>query len=159
LGDSLAESRHRNFSRITTGGAIYDEAKVNGATETQAQNAALLTGGFVGITSVVGYGKTLETLNSGAGGKVWREIFAEAVKDGARNAVAAGGQTIFENGVAKQTYDPNRSYIENVRERIMTLENGKYMKNEINDSEYSKIILERERKEKLWLSAFCVAAA
>jgi hypothetical protein len=73
--------------------------------------------------------------------------------------VIAGSQTIFENGVAKQTYDPNRSYLENVRERIMTIENGKYMRNEIKNSEYSKIILERERKEKLWLLAFCVAAA
>ncbi len=33
------------------------------------------------------------------------------------------------------------------------------MRNEINNAEYSKIILERERKEKLWLSAFCVVAA
>ena len=41
----------------------------------------------------------------------------------------------------------------------MTIKNGKFMRNEGNDAEYSKIILEREKKEKIWLSAFCVAAA
>ncbi len=43
---------------LTTGGAIYDEAKANGATEAKAQKAALLTGGFTGITSTIGYGKS-----------------------------------------------------------------------------------------------------
>ena len=104
---------------LSTGGATYDEAKRYDASETNAQNSALLTGGFIGITSTLGYGKTLKALNSGAGAKTWQTIFSEAVKDGARNSVIAGGQTIFENGVAKQLYDPNRSYLENVRERMI----------------------------------------
>jgi hypothetical protein len=107
------------YSGLSTGGNIYDEAKTKGATEAQAQKAGLLTGGFVGVTSVFGYGKTLEVLNSGAGAKTWQTIFSEAIKDGARNSAIAGGQTVFENGVAKQTYDPNRSYLENVRERMI----------------------------------------
>ena len=53
------------------------------------------------------------------GAKTWQTIFSEAVKDGARNSVIAGGQTIFENGVAKQLYDPNCSYFENVQEERM----------------------------------------
>ena len=104
---------------LSTGGATYDEAKRYDASETNAQNSALLTGGFIGITSTLGYGKTLKALNSGAGAKTWQTIFSEAVKDGARNSVIAGGQTIFENGVAKQLYDPNRSYFENVQERMI----------------------------------------
>jgi hypothetical protein len=107
------------YSGLSTGGNIYDEAKSKGATESQAQKAGLLTGGFVGVTSVFGYGKTLEALNSGAGAATWKTIFSEAIKDGARNSVIAGGQTVFENGVAKQTYDPNRSYLKNVRERMI----------------------------------------
>jgi hypothetical protein len=107
------------YSGLSTGGNIYDEAKSKGATESQAQKAGLLTGGFVGVTSVFGYGKTLEALNSGAGAATWKTIFSEAIKDGARNSVIAGGQTVFENGVAKQIYDPNRSYLENVRERMI----------------------------------------
>lgn len=107
------------YTGLQTGGNIYDEAKRYGATEAQAQKAALLTGGFVGLTSTIGYGKTLEVLNKSAGATTWRQIFTEAVKDGGRNAVVAGGQTIFENGVARQIYDPNRSYLENVRERMI----------------------------------------
>ncbi len=107
------------YSGLSTGGSIYDEAKSHGATESQAQTAGLLTGGFVGVTSIFGYGNTLEALNSGAGAATWKTIFSEAVKDGARNSAIAGGQTVFENGVAKQTYDPNRSYLENVRERMI----------------------------------------
>ena len=107
------------YDGLRTGGSIYDEAKSNGATETQAQNTALLTGGFVGLTDRFGYGKTLETLNSGAGATTWRAVFSEAIKDGGRNAVVAGGQTVFENGVARQTYDPNRGYLDNVEQRMM----------------------------------------
>jgi hypothetical protein len=55
----------------------------------------------------------------GVGAKTRQAIFSEAIKDGGRNSVIAGGQTIFENGVAKQTYDLNRSYLENVRERMI----------------------------------------
>jgi hypothetical protein len=107
------------YAGLSTGGNIYDEAKRSGANESQAQKAGLLTGGFVGVTSVFGYGKTLEALNSGAGAATWQTIFSEAIKDGGRNAIIAGGQTVFENGVAKQTYDSNRSYLENVRERMI----------------------------------------
>ena len=83
---------------LSTGGSIYDEAKSHDATELQAQKAGLLTGGFVGVTSIFGYGKTLETLetlNSGVGAAAWKTIFSEAIKDGGRNAIIAGGQTIF----------------------------------------------------------------
>lgn len=107
------------YDGLRTGGGIYDEAKAKGATETQAQNAALLTGGFVGLTDRFGYGKTLQALNTGAGAKTWQTIFSEAIKDGGRNAAVAGGQTIFENGVARQTYDPNRSYLQNIEQRMI----------------------------------------
>jgi len=102
------------YDGLRTGGSIYDEARNSGATEAQAQRAALITGGFVGLTDRFGYGKTLETLNTGTSATTWRAIFSEAVKDGGRNAVVAGGQTIFGNGVARQTYDPKRSYLKDV---------------------------------------------
>ncbi len=79
----------------------------------------MITGGFVGVTSVFGYGKTLETLNAGAGASTRRAAFSEAIKDGGRNSSVAGAQTVFENGVARNTYDPNRGYLDNVRERMM----------------------------------------
>jgi len=85
----------------------------------QAQNAALLTGGFVGLTDRFGYGKTLETLNAGAGASTWQAVFSEAIKDGGRNAGVAGVQTVFENGVARQTYDPNRGYLKDVEQRMI----------------------------------------
>jgi hypothetical protein len=114
------------LSGLSTGGAVYDEAIANKATEEQAQKTALLTGGFVGITSTVGFGKTLgvfgetiETLNRGKGSAVWKDIFAEAIKDGGRNAVVAGGQTIGENAIAKNIYDKDRGYLDNVRERMI----------------------------------------
>lgn len=107
------------YDGLRTGGSIYDEAKRSGATESQAQNSALLTGGFVGLTDRFGYGKTLEALNSGAGAKTWQAIFREAIKDGGRNAGVAGVQTVFENGVARNTYDPKRGYLDNVRERMI----------------------------------------
>jgi A nuclease family of the HNH/ENDO VII superfamily with conserved AHH len=107
------------YSGLSTGGAVYDEAKAKGATEKQAQQTALLTGGFIGITSTMGYGKTLEALNSGVGSKAWQQIFKEAVKDGGRNAVIAGGQTIGENAIAKTIYDKNRGYLDNVQERMI----------------------------------------
>ena len=107
------------YDGLRTGGSIYDEAKRSGATEAQAQNAALLTGGFVGLTDKFGYGKTLETLNTSAGAKTWQTIFTEAVKDGGRNSLVAGAQTVFENGVAKNIYDNNRGYLDNVRERMI----------------------------------------
>jgi len=105
--------------QINTSESIYDEAKRSGASETQAQDAALITGGFVGLTDRFGYGKTLETLNTSTGGSTWRAVFSEAVKDGGRNAGVAGVQTVFENGVAKNIYDPKRGYLDNVRERMM----------------------------------------
>jgi len=92
------------YDGLRTGGSIYDEAKSKGATETQAQNSALLTGGFVGLTDRFGYGKTLETLNSGAGATTWRAVFKEAVKDRGRNSIVVGGQTVFENGVVLATF-------------------------------------------------------
>jgi hypothetical protein len=107
------------YDGLRTGGSIYDEAKRAGATEAQAQNSALLTGGFVGLTDRFGYGKTLETLNSGAGAKTWQTIFREAIKDGGRNAGVAGAQTVFENGVAKNIYDLKRGYLDNVEERMI----------------------------------------
>lgn len=107
------------YDGLRTGGGIYDEARRSGATEAQAQNAALLTGGFVGLTDRFGYGKTLETLNAGAGAKTWQAIFREAVKDGGRNAGVAGVQTVFENGVAKNIYDPKRGYLDNVEQRML----------------------------------------
>lgn len=107
------------YDGLRTGGSIYDEAKRSGATESQAQNSALLTGGFVGLTDRFGYGKTLEALNSGAGAKTWQAIFRETIKDGGRNAGVAGAQTVFENGVAKNIYDPKRNYLDNVRERMI----------------------------------------
>lgn len=107
------------YDGLRTGGSIYDEARMKGATESQAQRAALLTGGFVGLTDRFGYGKTLETLNTGVGAKTWQSIFSQAIKEGGRNSVVAGGQTIFENGVAKQIYDPNRSYLQNVEQRMI----------------------------------------
>jgi len=107
------------YDGLRTGGSIYDEAKRSGATETQAQRSALITGGFVGLTDRFGYGKTLETLNTSTGGSTWRAVFSEAVKDGGRNAGVAGVQTVFENGVAKNIYDPKRGYLDNVRERMM----------------------------------------
>ncbi len=55
------------YDGLRTGGSIYDEARNSGATEAQAQRAALITGGFVGLTDRFSYGKTLETLNKGAG--------------------------------------------------------------------------------------------
>jgi hypothetical protein len=107
------------YSGLSTGGAVYDEAKANGATERQAQKTALLTGGFIGITSTMGYGKTLKALNSGVGAKAWQQIFKEAVKDGGRNAVVGGGQTIGENAIAKTIYDKNRGYLDNIEQRMM----------------------------------------
>lgn len=107
------------MSGLSTGSVVYDEAKAKGATETQAQKTALLTGGFVGLTSTFGYGKTLEALNRGTGAATWKSIFSEAIKDGGRNAIVAGGQTIGENTIAKNTYDPNRGYLDNVRERMI----------------------------------------
>ncbi len=92
------------YDGLRTGGSIYDQAKSKGATETQAQNPALLTGGFVGLTDRFGYGKTLETLNSGAGATTWRAVFKEAVKDRGRNSIVVGGQTVFENGVVLATF-------------------------------------------------------
>ncbi len=96
------------------------ELKQNGASEAEVQRSALITGGFIGLTDRFGYGKTLETLNTGAGASTWRAVFSEAVKDGGRNAGVAGVQTVFENGVARNTYDPKRGYLDNVRERMMT---------------------------------------
>lgn len=107
------------YDGLRTGGSIYDEAKRAGATEAQAQNSALLTGGFVGLTDRFGYGKTLETLNTGASAKTWQAVFKEAIKDGGRNAGVAGAQTVFENGVARNIYDPNRGYLDNIRERMI----------------------------------------
>jgi len=46
-------------------------------------------------------------------------VFSEAVEDGGRNAGVASVQTVFENGVARNTYDPKRGYLDNVRERMM----------------------------------------
>jgi hypothetical protein len=68
----------------------------------------------------MGYGKTLEALNSGAGSKVWQKVFSEALKEGGRNAVVAGVQTVGENAIAKTIYDKDRKYLDNVRERITT---------------------------------------
>ncbi|MEP6922905.1 MAG: hypothetical protein ABI954_00450, partial [Pyrinomonadaceae bacterium] len=107
------------YDGLRTGGSIYDEAIKHRASESEAQRAALITGGFVGITDRFGYGKTLETLNAGSGAATWQGIFKEAIKDGARNSVVAGGQTLGENVIAKNIYDPNRGYLDNVRERMI----------------------------------------
>ncbi len=104
---------------LSTGGAVYDEAIANDATETEAQKTALLTGGFVGVSTLGGYGKTLETLNKGVGSTVWKDVFAKAVKEGGRNAVVAGVQTVGENAIAKTIYDKDRNYLDNVRERMV----------------------------------------
>jgi hypothetical protein len=104
---------------LSTGGAVYDEAIANDATETEAQKTALLTGGFVGVATLGGYGKTLETLNKGVGSTVWKDVFAKAVKEGGRNAVVAGVQTVGENAIAKGIYDKDRNYLDNVRERMV----------------------------------------
>ncbi len=107
--------------QINTSGSIYDEAKRSGASEMQAQRSALITGGFVGLTDRFGYGKTLETLNTSARASTWRAIFSEAVKDGGRNAGVDGVQIVFENGVARNIYDPNRGYLKDVEQRMMAV--------------------------------------
>jgi diguanylate cyclase (GGDEF)-like protein len=103
---------------LQMGSDMYETARENGADEVSAQRAALLDATFLAPLELLGMGRAIERLNKGAGSSVWKKLFAEAWRDGKKEAIEEtfqeGLQTVGENVLAQHYFDPDRSYDQGV---------------------------------------------
>lgn len=136
----------------------YNEAKQAGASELDAQRYAIVSGGLLGWTEVLGASNALIRLNKGAAGSTWRRLLMTALEENIKEIpeemLQEGLQQFGSNVIASLTYDPNRAYDKEVARSMAAaglstpiISTGVTILNAVRRARFIKAVLEYDKTE------------